>query len=92
MGLTTGTIYHIGVTWGGKTTSDTITVYVDGVSVASGSPTNNWSIGSTYPALIGASTNSSWEPFVGIISDVAIYPSVVNSTDMLNHYNKGTLA
>lgn len=82
--LTVGVPVHIALEWDGFTTLDEIRLLVDGVVVASGFPTANWSIAAN-PLRAGQSIDSYWEPLDGRIQELAIYPTAVPVAAVFNH-------
>ncbi len=86
-----GTLYHVVATWTGTTQ----TCYVNGVSVTpTFTQTTALASGLDFGNHILIGTNENAGPvfasmFNGLISDVALYPSVLSSTRAAAHYNAG---
>lgn len=76
-------VHHVVVTH----TSTTSQMYVDGVSV--GTATDRSMVSTTDPIHIGAKDGNGWDTFVGQLSDIAIYNTVLSGTRVLAHYAAG---
>lgn len=89
-------LYHIVATWG----ASGMKFYINGVlsdstiydgEVETSNPTTDF-IGSTAPIEIGdyiAYGHAGWQPFAGIIDDVAVYNRALTLTEVQQHYQNG---
>ena len=76
--LSTGTWYHIALTWHNGDYS----VYVDGVSKASGTYTGLSTLGSVADIGNNGSSSDRTEPFNGVIDDVRIYDKALDADEV----------
>lgn len=82
LGLTTGTVYHLA--WV-VTTTPNVQAYKNGV--ANGTPVAlGTEVNSTNGIAIGATIGNA-DALPGNLSDVAIYPAALSSTQLTNHFN-----
>jgi hypothetical protein len=88
--LPDGNWHHVAVTYG-QTTSDTISVYIDGALSASTPVTNAWSWPLTQEIEIGESHDSYWQRYDGDMDDFRIYNRVLTDTEISQIYASGAL-
>jgi hypothetical protein len=80
------TWHHVAVTYG-QTTSDSITIYIDGVLSGSPSPiTNAWSWPTDQQIEIGASHDNYWKKLNGQMDDFRIYNRVLTGSEINQAY------
>lgn len=82
--------HHVAVTFG-QTTSDTISIYVDGALVASTPVTNAWSWPLTQEIELGKSHDSYWKRYDGMMDDFRIYNRVLSGTEVQQVYANGAV-
>lgn len=73
--------HHVAVTYG-QTTSDTISIYVDGVLSASTPVTNGWAWPTNQELELGASHDSYWKKLNGQMDDFRIYSRVLTQNEI----------
>ncbi|HWW01885.1 MAG TPA: LamG-like jellyroll fold domain-containing protein [Candidatus Acidoferrum sp.] len=73
--------HHIAVTYG-QTSSDTISIYVDGVLSASTPVTNGWTWPISQELEIGASHDAYWKTLNGQMDDFRVYNRVLTATEV----------
>ncbi len=78
--------HHVAVTYG-QTTSDSITIYIDGVISGSPSPiTNAWSWATDQELEIGASHDNYWKKLNGQLDDFRMYSRELTGTEINQVY------
>jgi len=85
-----GNWHHVAVTYG-QTTSDTISIYVDGALAGSVPVTNSWSWPTNQEIEIGQSHDPYWMKFDGQMDDFRIYNRVLNATEVGQVYASDAL-
>ena len=88
--LPDGNWHHVAVTYG-QTTSDTISIYIDGALSASTPVTNAWSWPLAQEIEIGKSHDSYWQRYDGDMDDFRIYNRVLTDTEISQIYASGAL-
>jgi hypothetical protein len=82
--------HHVAVTYG-QTTSDNISIYVDGVLAASTPVTNAWSWPLTQELEIGRSHDNYWKRYDGLMDDFRMYNRVLSDSEVAQIYANGAL-
>jgi hypothetical protein len=94
--LNTNLWYHIAGTYKANNPNKGLTLYVNGVSVATASVSKNYEpvVTNTIPLTMGARADGDFGFFtyVGSIDEVAFYPFLLTSAQILGHYQAGTNA
>lgn len=88
--LPDGNWHHVAVTYG-QTTSDTISIYVDGVLTASNPITNGWSWPTNQEIEVGLSHDSYWRKFNGQMDDFRIYTRKLSDQEVAQVYASDAL-
>lgn len=83
--LPDGNWHHVAVTYG-QTTSDNISIYVDGTLATSVQVTNTWSWPAAQEIEIGTSHDSYWKKFDGQMDDFRIYKRILSATEVSQIY------
>lgn len=84
------TWHHVAVTYG-QTTSDWISIYVDGALSSSAQVTNAWSWPAAQQIEIGRSHDGYWKRFNGLMDDFRIYSRVLTEAEIASVKNTGDL-
>jgi hypothetical protein len=77
--------HHVAVTYG-QTTSDSITIYIDGVPSGSSPVTNAWAWPVDQEIEIGSSHDSYWKKLNGNMDDFRMYSRVLTETEIKQVY------
>ena len=88
--LPDGIWHHVAVTFG-QTTSDTISIYIDGALSGSTPVTNAWSWPLDQEIEIGKSHDSYWKRYDGDMDDFRIYNRVLDASEINEIYTSGDL-
>ena len=73
--------HHVAVTYG-QTTSDSISIYVDGILANATTVTNGWSWPTTQPIELGKSHDGWWKRFDGQMDDFRIYNRILTDAEI----------
>lgn len=88
--LPDGNWHHVAVTFG-QTTSDSISIYIDGALAASTPVTNAWSWPLTQEVEIGRSYDPYWKRFDGFMDDFRMYSRVLTDTEVSQVFTTGAV-
>jgi hypothetical protein len=81
----------VAVTYG-QTTSDSISIYIDGVLSGSPAPvTNAWTWAANQEMEIGMSHDTYWKKFNGQLDDFRLYSRVLNESEINQVYTSDAL-
>jgi hypothetical protein len=88
--LPDGNWHHVAITYG-ETTSDTISLYIDGVLAANTPVTNAWSWSASQEIELAVSHDSYWRKFTGQMDDIRIYKRILTDTEVAQVYASDAL-
>ena len=88
--LPDGNWHHVAITYG-QTTSDSLTVYIDGVLSLVTPVTNAWSWPATQELELGRSHDGYWKRYDGLMDDFRIYNRVLTEPEVASVYSSGAL-
>ena len=86
--VSAGVWSHVAIVTEGKTTGDTIKMYINGSLDANGTATftNNFNVNSSQVQQIGDSSNSYW--YEGLIDQARIFPSALSASEITDLFNE----
>ena len=76
-----GNWHQVAVTYG-QTTSDTISIYIDGVLSTANPVTNAWSWPTGQEIELGRSHHTYWQRYDGLMDDFRIYSRILTATEI----------
>jgi hypothetical protein len=85
-----GNWHQVAVTYG-QTTSDTISIYIDGVLSMANPVTNAWSWPTGQEIELGRSHDTYWQRYDGLMDDFRIYSRILTATEIATIYSSGAL-
>jgi hypothetical protein len=82
--------HHVAISYG-QTTSDSISIYIDGQLAGSTLVTNAWSWPSGQQIELGRSHDNYWKRFDGLMDDFRLYNRVLTADEVLSIFNTDAL-
>src|SRR6267378_1286830 len=87
----TNTWTHVAVVYDGNAETSTTKLYVNGVVVASGSPSSGNLTPTSAPFVIGAFDSTHTRNFKGLVDEVEVFDRALSDTEVARIFNAGSL-